>query len=78
MEGLFTSQFGVLFTVQPFSGPSRFPYIYSILTLEPLHNLFLAVSKLLEHFKFHYVPLQTVWTKPNGLQTIPLYVQFGQ
>lgn len=45
-------------------------YLYSIFTFEILQNLFLEVSKLLNHGMFPYLPSQTVMTKTNGLQTV--------
>ena len=47
------------------------PDLYSIFTFEPLHNLFLGVSKLLKHCMFQYLSSQTLSTKPSGLQTVP-------
>lgn len=50
---------------------SAVPDLYSIFTFEPLHNLFLGVSKLLKHCFFLYLSSENLTTQPTGSHTGP-------
>lgn len=42
------------------------PDLYSVFTFEPLHNLFLGISKLTKHFMIQYLSSNTLSTNSNG------------